>query len=491
MPEQNDAPRPGFDLTALHRQLGLPEIHRQARGACSQRHRNCRPPPEQESAASLIANGRVWPERLQVYFDASQRLYWVPNSHDGWILVDKHDLRRMLVQQGVSAERPDDGSLSEFDRLVIRIQTERDVAYAGPLAGYDRGLHDIEGSRVLVTQSPRLIEPAQGEWPLLARMFDQQFNHGGVDQRPHLFGWLKMSAETLRAKRRRPGQVLVLAGKRDTGKSLFQNLFTCMFGGRVAKPFQFMTGGTGFNADLFGAEHLMIEDEAALPTLAARRSFGAFIKNFTVNEVHRCHAKFKTPVSLTPYWRVTISVNDEPENLMVLPPLDESLVDKIMLLLMNRPTLQPTQTQESREAFWRSLVSELPHFLYYLLEWEIPPELRSDRFGVTHFHHPHLVAAIDDLAPEERLMDIIDEVLFRDFEVMNPADFEGTAGELERRLYGSDAWEPEVRRLLTFPSACGVYLGRLANKNPERVTSRRMHGRRLWRIQPPSVEQSS
>jgi hypothetical protein len=35
---------------------------------------------------------------------------------------------------------------------------------------------------------------------------------------------------------------------------------------------------------------------------------------------------------LKPFWRLSITLNDEPENLLILPPLDESLGDKIMLL---------------------------------------------------------------------------------------------------------------------------------------------------------------
>ena len=63
---------------------------------------------------------------------------------------------------------------------------------------------------------------------------------------------------------------------------MLQNILTVILGGRAAKPYQFMTGGTGFNSDMFGAEHLMIEDESPSTDMRARRAFGAQIKNMTV-----------------------------------------------------------------------------------------------------------------------------------------------------------------------------------------------------------------
>ena len=48
----------------------------------------------------------------------------------------------------------------------------------------------------------------------------------------------------------------------------------------------------------------------------------------------------------------------------------------------------------------------------FLFQWEIPSKLVSARFGVTHFHHPDILQAIDNLAPESRLLRLIDEELF-------------------------------------------------------------------------------
>src|SRR4030095_11750743 len=118
------------------------------------------------------------------------------------------------------------------------------------------------------------------------------------DQVRYLYGWLKIAYDAVRARVRRPGQGLVLAGVRDCGKSLLQNLITLILGGRSARPYQFMSGLTPFNSDLCEAGHLRMENEQASPDIRARRNFGAQLKNITVIDWQRCHAKNRVAISL-------------------------------------------------------------------------------------------------------------------------------------------------------------------------------------------------
>jgi hypothetical protein len=375
--------------------------------------------------------------------------------------------------------------LSPADALILETQQQRSVDYAGPLAGYRVGVHQIGCQNILVTESPRLIAPVAGDWPTLDSLLTGLFMDEVGDQRPYFNGWVKVALDTLHRGVRRPGQALAMAGPHDCGKSLLQNLVTILLGGRQAKPYQYMTGGSPFNADLFGAEHLMIEDDMPSTDIRARRNFGSHLKSVTVNDVQRCHAKNRTPVSLTPFWRLTITINDEPENLMVLPPVDDSIADKIILLRANkRPMPMPTGTLDERHKFWDTLVAELPAYAHWLLHvWDIPTELLSQRFGITHFHHPDILRSLDDLAPEMRLMSLIDGELFKS---PTTTEWNGTADELERRLTGSESTcQYEARRLFSFNTAAGVYLGRLAKKQAERVNQRRAKGIHKYTISAP------
>jgi hypothetical protein len=422
----------------------------------------------------------------ELYYDGHSKGYFIRNDRGLWISISEGSAKRHLKGQGFGTDIPEGQALSRLDECVSAIQLQQDVSYAAPLAGYDAGLREINNKRILVTDSPRLIEPAEGEWPLLASIFEGMLNHSGVDQCPYLFGWLKIAITALRNRKWQPGQVLALAGPVHSAKSLCQGLITKMLGGRAAHPHQFMTGATTFNADLFAAEHLMIEDVAESIDIRKRRAFGAQIKAFSVNREQHCHGKNMQALSLTPFWRVTISLNDEPERLLVLPTIDEDIADKIILLKVERKDMpMPTGTADEQEAFWSALMGELPAFIHYLLHWEIPAALQSRRFGVIHYHHPELLAGLEGLAPEQQLMEIIDQVLFnRAHGVHGP--WSGLAVELHNRL-GEDecAYRKEAHTLLRNPVTCGTYLARLVTKQPDRVTSKRVDGRTYYTIQPP------
>src|SRR5207249_3354414 len=151
----------------------------------------------------------------------------------------------------------------------------------------------------------------------------QKFLNGLLDkeQLPVLMGWLLVAYEALRSGEPRHGQALGLVGPAKAGKSLLQKLITIILGGRVKHPFKYMTGRTDFNAELFEAEHLSIDDEKASIDIRSRRELGTAIKMVCVNQEQTCFRKYATPVTLLPFWRLTISVNDDPEALQVLPPL--------------------------------------------------------------------------------------------------------------------------------------------------------------------------
>ena len=69
----------------------------------------------------------------------------------------------------------------------------------------------------------------------------------------------------------------------------------------------------------------MLEDEFVSMKIGDRRKLGEAIKNMVANRSQHCHRKNCTPLMLQPFWRLTISLNDNLESLMVLPPLDEDI----------------------------------------------------------------------------------------------------------------------------------------------------------------------
>ena len=328
--------------------------------------------------------------------------YYIDNGQGGWNAVNETNAGRFLKELGVS-DRKDTELTSPLDRTFTALQKRHRVDYAGPLAGYRTGLIEYNGNKILITRGPKLIDPVKGDFPTIAEYLDGMLQ----EQRIYADCWLHLAATPIYNCKPATGQVLVLAGAPDTGKSVFQKfLVTPMLGGRVAMPYQYMIGDTTFNEDWFSAEHLMIEDEGAGKDINTRNLFAAKLKQIAVNEDHRNHGKGSKALYLPPCWRATVSVNDDPEHIRVLPPIDSSVKDKLIILkVYDGATVKLVERLGGRAAFAAKIKEELPAYLYWLLnKFQIPGELKATRLSMKAFQHPDILEAIEETSPQRLLL---------------------------------------------------------------------------------------
>jgi hypothetical protein len=416
-----------------------------------------------------------------VYFDCNGGGYWLQLGHTRFLPLESAQIKLHLRHAGLYCGKEDDGKLNDCERALLVAMTERWISYAGPLAGHRCGMfHTSSGERILVTSepNPKVFSPPTGpaKFPHLERFLEQLF---GPDQLPFVLGWLKCARASLRRGDFRPGQIVILAGPSNCGKSLFQALVTEFLGGRAARPFRYMTGQTPFNSELAAAEHLMIEDENASTDIRARRKFGTSIKDFSVNKEMSVHGKGREAITLPSFKRVTLSVNSEPENLMICPPMDDSILDKVHLFRCDKATVPP-----DRKEAWEALAGELDALAAFLALWRVPRSMVDSRFGVRAYHHPALLELLSEVSSEMRLLSIIDQVKPWEGKDKEGTIWRGTAAELESILQRSE-FAFSIQKLLYFDYACGAYLGRLAQQCPARVEGRKNQGRGIWILRAP------
>jgi hypothetical protein len=449
----------------------------------------------EKDCESIKAGPPTENQEVEAYYDSHKKEYLVRNASDRWLSLTETQFKLRLRDLGISENASDGQMISPAEEVLLNIQDKFDVHYAGPLSGRDAGFYEENGLRILVTSSPKIIEPKEGEptedhpfgFPIFDALLKNMFagpNEIWPKQAIYLFGWLQVAVRAARARKSQPGQALAFAGPVNSGKSLLQYLITEMIGGRMAKADLFLQGRTNFNSELFGAEHLMLEDENASTFHRDRMALASNIKKIAVNKVHPCHAKHRDIINIPPWWRLTISLNDRPERLLVLPPLDEDLGEKIILLQATcAPMPMPTATVEQREKFFQTLVSELPAFLWWLENvFVIPDALVSDRFGIREFHHPTLVTALNDISPAHTVLDMIDEL--KPWGTVD-SEWRGTSMQLRTLLMNNDATRRDAQRILDWPNACGQYLGDLAKTNRDRVQDARTSTSRDWIIKRP------
>ena len=451
--------------------------------------------PEKSEAEAKSDRAKVAASTI-VYFNLLDGSYLYPMG-ERFVSLKKTEIFTQLTTLGLTRTDWLDakaGRLDCFEWVLWKSREENMIDYAGALAGHQCGIFtDGSGRKYLVTDEAAGVFDKLGKDP--EPEFFQEFLKELLpgDQCVMFCHWLAISLRSLRNGDMRPGQAVVLAGPASCGKSLAQSIVTEIFGGRAANPFRYMMELTPFNKDLAGAEHWQIEDPSTTTDIRSRRNFGAKLKEATVNRDFSIHAKTKDALTLPIFRRVTISVNDEPENLAIIPPLEASMDDKLFLFHCAPASkcFDPFRSKNGdldRAAVWAHVREEIPAIRAWLLRafTRVPKGMQDDRFGIKAWHHPELREELMGLSPETRFLQLIDDVLFtakEAGEVFTP--FNGKSSDLEKELRKSEV-AFEVEKILRFTGACGTYLGKLAKSNAVRISKRKVHGgTAIWTIKPP------
>lgn len=425
------------------------------------------------------------PRKLgEYYYHEKHGTYWLRKSAEKFIEMKDRQLKLWMRWFEIPVDKEDHRTQLKFgDELLLKCQEMRGVEYAGALAGHPVGLRRIGPRSVLITSQVTQIQAVKGSIENFDRFLGELLGDAAI----FFLYWLKLARESLIEGDFRPGQMVGLFGESGCGKSFLQTLITAFLGGRMAKPFRYMTGGTQFNSDLAGAEHWVIADEKSSCRLDKRREFGAQIKDATVNPELSVHGKGCEAFTIHTYRRLTVSGNHESENLMILPPLDDSILDKVMLFKCRKARLG-----KNRKQTWNRFMGEMAALAWHLEHLTIPDRYADDRYGVKAYHDPEVLCAVTAVSPEQRLIDLIDSVLWQNSKESD-GSWDGTAMELEKALRNPNAgFQFAVENLLSFSSASGVYLQRLAQKLPERVSKRINGGKTYWRIcQPKEADESA
>ena len=448
------------------------------------------------------------------------RAYYYCDNAGHYHPMDEKSLRRRLLDKNYYVLTEKGGQ--DVSPFITAVQDEHAVVYAGALSGFAAGIHKLSGGRkILVVETSSPVQPAPGSWPLLHGIIESMLRLAEIDQRPYFYAWLQVFGQSFFASLANgmaaslvPGQALVLAGPRNSGKTLLKSLVKDMFGGHSAHPHQYMLGQSTFNAELAEAPILEIDDQAASKDPRDRNHFAAKIKEFTVAGTIRVHPKYQKPIDLRPCARLVICVNDDPAALLVLPPLDPAVEDKLMMLKVCSAVIpMPTNTSSDRQAFSHKLREELPAFMHFALrEFVIPPELVCGRFGVRHFHHSDIVAALEDFSPETRAIEMIDQLFeennfsvgganaspqnvdLGEYEALRAAEqiseprripWTGPASKFEEVIRSRfERWDSE--RLFRYMNSAGMLLRNISAKHPNRVEEDSIiRGSRHWTINPP------
>ncbi len=250
-----------------------------------------------------------------------------------------------------------------------------------------------------------------------------------------------------------------------------------MLGGREFDPTDFFKKDDGFNKYMMASESLVMEELPFGLDMASRLLLSEKIKKLVASDSQTYHPKGRDAMTMHPHFRLSLSINDNPEKLRALPPMANDLTDKVLVLKVRggSPMPMPTNTDEEEAAFAAAVKAQLPAFVHWLLrEWEPPAELSVGRFGMQAWQHPEITDALWEQEPSNRFAFLLDKELFPDQDAKGLPEWEtwgwAKAIELESQLKGETAkHSKEFCGMFKSSGYCAQLLGQLFKRESEQL----------------------
>ena len=421
------------------------------------------------------------------WYDRKSHGYWHMADDGSYQSVNTEVALNMLSMAGLSTRLEPNGMPSEANRKLLEIVQGKGIDWAGALAGYPVGVHQVKGSNLLVTRSFTLIQPdpdAKTEAPHIMALANGLYS----DKAIHLHLWRKEAYESLFAGHKNTNMAFIVVGPRDAGKSLDLDYVTVpLLGGRKANAYAFLGNKTPFNDEQIGSEVHVIDDGNPFETTEARKQFANAIKQEVASNEAWCHPKGKAGFTMPLYRRLVILAN--PEDIALMPELNESMEDKLIMLEAKRFAMPtgclplPARTDlGAREAFVDQLRKELPAYINYLLLLEpSTKDFESRRWGVAAFKDENLIKQIEEVSSTHEKHAVIQKTLFRNRDYRAESAAEVEINQLYELLCDGD-YKVRAAKLFRNVRALGTALGHLSRKK-DGYTRRESHGESLWNIE--------
>jgi hypothetical protein len=286
----------------------------------------------------------------------------------------------------------------------------------------------FEGKRYFNTARITPIKPSNltdkswgKEFPTIAKWAEDMF---GEDQLKWELAWLSYAYKNALKGSPQKGHCHVLVGPPNCGKTMWNTkILGALFGGHM-KCSEYLVGKTDFNDHLFECGMWTVDDEAGTSG-ESHVQFSSKIKEFVANDTFVVNAKFKKSGRV--YWRgrMSITLNNDPMSMRMLPDLDMSTRDKLMVFNCNRFT-------GFDDSLPGKVTKELPYFAAWLNEHVVPEEMREYRFGVKAYLSPIIEGAAQADGKYSHIVELLE--IFRDTQLEKGEEWCGTCSELLKHI---------------------------------------------------------
>ena len=416
------------------------------------------------------------------WYDGTQ--FWTKDPElNSWYRITREDFKLMCkVKYGLS-NVAGKANASEIDTLMFQVQANKRVEGVFPRVHYPDGLYVENSKRCLNTCVAQCMRPAPGlmQWgekfPWLASFFDTFFYDNS--QKNVFLSWLYWFYTNGVAHKPKSGQAVFIAGDRGIGKTLLSTgIIGPMVGGHQDAR-SFLTGEGGNFTDYILESPLLTMDDAEPATdTRSQTRFSNNVKRMVANPYHHFDKKFRDSGQTVWMGRIMVSCNLDPESLRVLPSLELSNRDKVILL---RAATTPRDFLPMQE-MQALIAQELPYFCNWLTNWEIPEENQGEvRFGIKAYHDPVLADAAAQGESSYAFSELLDEFRVRWWKFSGETHWVGSATALLSTLVSTPDLEV-VTRPFADSRIISRGLGKLVARGCPSIEMMERSQQKIWRI---------
>jgi hypothetical protein len=335
------------------------------------------------------------------------------------------------------------------DRAIRHIHAKCFIDGAGPFIHRPAGITMHQGCRKLNIALNRPVKPSD-EWspwegpkfPLIAHILDNLFT--SREQLEHFMAWWKYYYEGALKETPRPGQNTYLMGGANTGKTFTNRELVGLSVGGYVDASSYLGKTTDFNSHLFSVPHWCVDDETMGSSDRARENFNAMLKKMAANPAHNYNKKFDATATIEWLGRVGCTTNLDFVSTRTLGEMDDSSGDKTNIFRCKQET---TTKFPERPVLLVESQKQLPHFLRWLLNWEVPASIKRDvRYGFVAYHDKVLVEQAMQSSRTAPFMEVLIEAFVRYFEDHPKAtEWRGTQVALLQLVHLSPALDSIMR----------------------------------------------
>lgn len=369
-----------------------------------------------------------------IFYD--EKHYFSRNTEGTWCIDPKENIILLLRQErGLSDARKKGALTSEVEQALVQIQRRNRIKVAAPFPFYPEGRVHLLGETVLNLHTRKALSPAEqpGPFPFISEFLKTLFDP--AEQLEFFISWLAYFYRSCYLRSPRSGHAVYIAGGTNVGKTFLNRAIVGGLVGGFAEAHAHITGEDKFNQELFEYALWCIDDGSIASNFAAHRRCTEMMKRIVANPTMRCNGKFLKANTTKWQGRLMVSCNLDPESIRMLPDLDLSTREKVMLLRTHSVAqvkfLQPEEMSEM-------LKRELPYFARYLLDFQIPAHCLSDdpRFGVQPYLEKSLVDTANQSSVSGAFSEILEEWMRVYFMEQEPQaeKWEGTALQLYKSI---------------------------------------------------------